>query len=309
MKNGNSTITRFFDIVILTDIRYINPKKTDWYINQVLLEDNILKKALEQQGLVVCKKNWDDANFDWTTTKYAIFRTTWDYFERFDEFFNWLSETKNKTKFINSDIIINWNVDKHYLQDLAKSGVNTASTLFIEKGSNITLSNLFKKHDWNEAVIKPAISGAARHTYRISSDNYIKYEQLFKQLINEECMLFQEFLHNIIHSGEISIIMIGGQYTHAVKKIAKKGDFRVQDDHGGSVKVYNASQKEIDFAEKCIQSCPELPIYARVDIVYDNHNKLSLSELELIEPELWFRNNPKSAELLANKIFNVLFNS
>ncbi|SVE32442.1 uncharacterized protein METZ01_LOCUS485296, partial [marine metagenome] len=79
-----------FDVVILTDNRYVNPEKTDWYIEQVLLEDKLLQTALEKQGLTVCKKDWADPNFDWATTKYAIFRTTWDYFERFDEFFSWL---------------------------------------------------------------------------------------------------------------------------------------------------------------------------------------------------------------------------
>ena len=32
-----------FDLVILTDNRYVNPDTTNWYINQVLLEDQLLK--------------------------------------------------------------------------------------------------------------------------------------------------------------------------------------------------------------------------------------------------------------------------
>ncbi len=74
-----------FDVVILTDNRYVTPEKTDWYINQVLLEDRLLQTALENKGLKVTKKNWADEKFDWGTTKYAIFRTTWDYFDRFEE--------------------------------------------------------------------------------------------------------------------------------------------------------------------------------------------------------------------------------
>ena len=119
-------------------------------------------------------------------------------------------------------------------------------------------------------------------------------------------MLFQKFLNNITTQGEISLILIGGKYTHAVKKIAKKGDFRVQDDHGGSVEKYNPKDLEITFAEDCFKASPYRPIYARIDIVYDNNNKPSLSELELIEPELWFRNYPKAAELLAEEIFNLI---
>jgi len=296
-----------YDIAILTDKRYLNPAKTDWYIDQVLLEDRLLQTALVNQGLIVCKKDWADPNFDWDTTKYAIFRTTWDYFDRFEEFFNWLEETKHKTIFINSTEIINWNIDKHYLRDLATNGINIAPTLFIEQGNNITLTDLFIKTKWTEAVIKPAISGAARHTYRITPNNCRNYENIFQELIAKEGVLFQEFLNNITSNGEISLIMIGGKHTHSVKKIAKKGDFRVQDDHGGIVEEYTPNKKEINFAEKCIKNCPYFPIYARVDIVYDNNNLPSLSELELIEPELWFRNCPKSAEKLAKEIILRFF--
>ena len=51
------------DAVILTDNRYVNPEKTDWYIDQVLLEDKLLQAALEDKGLKVCKKDWADSNF------------------------------------------------------------------------------------------------------------------------------------------------------------------------------------------------------------------------------------------------------
>ena len=294
-----------YDVVILTDHRYVNPKKTDWYTDQVLLEDQLLQTALENKGLKVIKKDWADPEFDWTTTKYAIFRTTWDYFERFNEFFSWLEETKHQTTFINSAEIIRWNIDKHYLQDLEENNINIAPTLFIEKEEKITLKQLFDKTNWTEAVIKPAVSGAARHTYRITPDNCLNHEKIFQELITEECMLFQEFLNDITINGEISLIMIGGKVTHAVKKIAKKGDFRVQDDHGGTVEKYEATFEEIKFAEKCIENCPFSPIYARVDIVYDNNNQPSLSELELIEPELWFRNNPNSAEILSKEIIKL----
>jgi len=80
----------------------------------------------------------------------------------------------------------------------------------------------------------------------------------------------------------------------------------VQDDHGGRVEKYTPTELEIAFAEDCLKASPYQPIYARIDIVYDNNSKPSLSELELIEPELWFRNYPKAAELLAEEIFNLI---
>lgn len=295
-----------FDIVILTESKYIDPAETDWYIDQVLLEDKILQQALEEKGLKVCKKDWADPSFDWSSSKFAIFRTTWDYFERFDDFFRWIKDTKDKITFINSIDTIYWNINKHYLQDLSENGINITPTIFIERNQEITLEELFNKTKWKEIVIKPAISGAARHTYRVNSNNYTKYENIFQQLIKQECILFQEFMNNITMMGEISLIMIGGKYTHAVRKIAKKGDFRVQDDHGGTVQKYEANKEEINFAENCINRCPVSSIYARVDIVYDNKQKPALIELELIEPELWFRNNPDSAVHLSEEILNLI---
>ena len=291
-----------YDVVILTDNRYENPKSIDWYVQQVLTEDNLLKTELDKLGLRVIKKAWNSLDFNWSETKFAIFRSTWDYFDKFRDFKTWLEKVKEETTFINSYELINWNLDKKYLIELNKKGINIPTSEVITKEDNLTLESLFKKHDFSEAIIKPTISGAARETYKISKNNFYNYEKKFFNLKSKEDLIFQEFLSNITSRGEISLIFIGENYTHAVKKIAKEGDFRVQDDHGGSVEVYDASKEEILFAQNCLAKCPILPVYSRVDIIYDNENEISLGEIELIEPELWFRNNKNAAKLLANEI-------
>ena len=65
-------------------------------------------------------------------------------------------------------------------------------------------------------------------------------------------------------------------------------------------------KEEIKFAENAVKACIEFPVYARVDITTDNNANLVIIELELIEPELCFRNNPKSVNLLAKTIKNQL---
>ena len=295
-----------YDVVILTDSRYENPKSIDWYVQQVLTEDNLLKTELEKLGLRVIKKAWNSLDFNWSETKFAVFRSTWDYFDKFRDFKTWLEKVKEETTFINSYELINWNLDKKYLIELNKKGINIPTSEVITKEDNLTLANLFKKYNFNEAIIKPTISGAARDTYRITKNNFYDYENKFFDLKSKEDLIFQEFLNNIISQGEISLIFIGRKYTHAVKKIAKEGDYRVQDDHGGRVEVYNATNEEILFAQDCLEKCPTLPIYSRIDIIYDNKNEICLGEIEMIEPELWFRNNKNAAKLLASEI-NKLF--
>jgi len=41
-------------------------------------------------------------------------------------------------------------------------------------------------------------------------------------------------------------------------------------------------------------------------LMWNNENKLVLGELELVEPEMWFRNYPAAADLLAEAIEKML---
>ena len=101
-------------------------------------------------------------------------------------------------------------------------------------------------------------------------------------------------------------MVFGGKFTLAILINANAGDFRVQDDFGGTVHDYNPTQEEIKFAEKVFQSCISLPIYGRVDIVWDSNKHIYLSELEIIEPELWIRNMPESANKIAEAVNKIL---
>lgn len=97
-------------------------------------------------------------------------------------------------------------------------------------------------------------------------------------------------------------MLFGGHYSHAVLKKAKEGDFRVQDDFGGTIHPYEPTQDEIFLARAAVEACHIPPLYARVDMVDDNNGKPAVSELELIEPELWFRRHEEAATLLAVEI-------
>lgn len=291
-----------YDIVILTDSRYVNPNQRDKYIDNVLLEDKLIIDALEAIGLNIYRTNWDNPDFDWSTTKYALFRATWDYFERFEEFSIWLDEVSKKTKLINPAEQINWNMDKHYLRDLEAKGINIVKTNFIEIGDKCSLTKLIEESSWDHIILKPAISGGARHTYNIKPGEAHQYEAIFKELIAEEAMLIQPFINSIVDKGEVSFMVFGGKYSHAVLKKAKAGDFRVQDDHGGTVHHYAASAQEIEFVQDVMAKCDTTPVYGRVDVAWDNEGSLALVELEIIEPELWFRESIKSAEMLADAV-------
>lgn len=289
-----------YDITLLTDQRYLANKYDDSYSQNVIDEDRLLKEALEKLGFRVHRTNWDDQDMDWSSTRHIFFCSTWDYFDRYIEFSAWLEEVCKKTQLINPKELVYWSLDKHYLLDLKNAGIRIPNTVFIESKENRTLSEIIEHLNWKEFILKPAISGAARHTYRFTKESAQKYESIFKELIAQESMLIQEFQHNILTKGEVAFMVFGGKFSHAILKTAKEGDFRVQDDFGGTVQNYSPTEHEIAFVEKAFAACTPLPVYARIDVIWNNDGDLCIGEIELIEPELWFRMDEKSAERCAH---------
>ncbi len=288
-------------LAILTEKRYLNPEKNSSYIDNILTEDFLVQVELEKLGLSCSRVAWDD-NFTPSKFRFALFRTTWNYFEKLPFFLKFLHSCTNKTQLINPNKQILWNLDKKYLLDLYFAGINIPPTLIVKRGEQKSLSAVCKKNKWPEVVIKPCISAAAWNTHHLKKVHSDSANKLFFDL-NQRCdMMVQCFQKNIKKLGEMSLMMIGGHYSHAVLKRAKAGDFRVQDDFGGTVSSYKPTPKEVGFAQQVLGALFFQPIYARIDIIFDNENNLALSELELIEPEMWFRLNPDSPKKLAQHI-------
>ena len=294
------------DVTLLTCQAYFKPDNITPYIQNILFEEQLLKSALENQGLTVDIAYWNNPSYDWSKTRSLVFRTIWDYFERFDEFLLWLEEVRHQTQLINSYDLVKWNIDKHYLKELSEKGIKIVPTYFAKKNSKRNLAEIIELQQWKDVVIKPAISASAYKTFKILEETVNSNEKLFKDLLNQRDMLVQPFINTIEKFGEASLMVIDGKFTHAILKKAKPGDFRVQDDFGGTVHDYVPTKKEIEFAEMVIEKCKAKPLYGRVDIIWDNEKNVYLSELEIIEPELWLRNYPKSAESIAEAVKIIL---
>ncbi|MDW3194459.1 MAG: hypothetical protein R8G66_18930 [Cytophagales bacterium] len=296
------------DLVILTDPRYLDPVDPTPYDLDVLEDDQILMDACLQQGLNVDRKSWDDPEFDWSLTKTVIFRSTWDYFDRFSEFKQWLEKIKSLTEFINPQELVFWNVEKTYLMDLQSKGISIVPSVLVVKGSQQQLRGVADKYGWDEIVIKPTISATARDTHRLTYEvlSQASTQSMFDNLCKDKTMMIQPFLSRVLEEGELSIIVIDGKVTHGIRKVAKAGDYRVQSDFGGSIRMEEPDKTAIAFAEHVVKSCPSLPFYARVDLIKNDKDQWNLGEMELIEPELWFRMQPSAADALAKTIRDYL---
>ncbi|MFO0912010.1 MAG: hypothetical protein U0795_03560 [Pirellulales bacterium] len=292
------------DVALLTESRYVGSVAADgdWYLRNILEDDRLLAESLSRHGIRATRVDWSDPDVDWSSFPISVFRSTWDYFHRWDEFQRWLADVQHHTTLCNSPPLIAWNVDKHYLRDLAERGIPVVTTRYIERGSTESLRQLLDSTGWDHAVLKPCISGAARHTYRIDRSNCAQHEPILRELLQAESMMLQPFQRHVVQQGEDTLIVFEGSYSHAVRKIAKPGDFRVQDDFGGTVHTHHPTAEQIELAERAMAACPELPAYGRVDMIVDDAGQLAVMELEIIEPELWLRRDPPSADRFAAAI-------
>jgi glutathione synthase/RimK-type ligase-like ATP-grasp enzyme len=294
------------DFALLTDRRYLATDAAgDWYLGNILQDDGLLQAALAELGLSSQRVDWADPRIDWSEFRCAVFRTTWDYFDRFAEFCEWFRRAEQQVPFCNVPSTIWWNLDKHYLADLERNDIPIVPSHFLERGCVVDLAQLLKNQAWDHAVIKPCVSGAARHTYRLDASNAEQLTQTIGPLLREEAFLVQPFQQSIT-AGEDTLMVFDGRYTHAVRKIPKAGDFRVQDDHGGTVHELTPTAEQIELAQRAMAVCQPLPVYGRVDLVRDNQGRWAVMEMELIEPELWIRFHPKSARAFAKGLSRLL---
>ena len=298
----------YADIALLTEQRYevSEAPEGNWYVENILWDDRLLQDALLELGLSSVRVDWARTDVDWSQFRCAVFRTTWDYYYRFQEFSTWLKKVEQQTRMCNDPSVIWWNLDKHYLADLQERGIPIVPARFIEAGEHLDLKVLLRETGWEEAVIKPCISGGARHTYRVNREHADRIESIISPVLEQESFLIQPFEPEIVNTGEDTLMVLNGEFTHAVRKVAKPGDFRVQDDHGGTYHLYRPSAEQITLAEETMDVLNHTPEYGRVDMVRDSNGHWRIMELELIEPELWLREHPASAKNLAQAIAKVV---
>lgn len=291
------------DIALLTDRRYTAPQAAagDWYLENILADDRLLADALAARGLSSARVDWADPAVDWSAFRALVFRTTWDYYDRQAEFARWL-ESVAARRLVNDVATVRWNLDKHYLGDLARRGVAVVPTRFLERGERCELGAILAAEGWAEGVVKPAVSGGARHTHRFDAASAAATERIVGALLADEAFLVQPFEPHILDHGEDTLVMVEGRFTHALTKRAKPGDFRVQDDHGGTVHPCTPSPEQVALATRALAAAEGTPAYGRVDMVRRRDGQWAVMELELIEPELWLRRHPPAAEALAAAI-------
>jgi glutathione synthase/RimK-type ligase-like ATP-grasp enzyme len=253
--------------------------------------------ALTQAGADVEPIAWTQAT-DVSAFDLVLPLVAWGYHKDYPRWLALLDRAEaEQWPMINPPPLLSWNGDKAYLAELAERGVSTVPTLAVEACCDADLEEARGKFDSEWLVIKPPVSASAAGTHRIGPNDDLPADSRARP------MIIQPLIEEIANTGEFSLMLFDGEFSHAVVKRPKSGDFRVQEYHGGVTLPCNAPPAgAIRLAQKALAAAPADATYARVDIVPDDQGVLRIMELELIEPSLFLNHAPDGGAAFTRSI-------
>ncbi len=264
-------------------------------------DDEPLAEALKALGFGVTPIPWTEIDPSGIVEPWPIvLRSTWDYQRVPTMFAAWLEALADSGRMVlNPPLIARQNIDKLYLRGLEEAGIPIPRTRWIDRPDAAAIDQVLREEHWDAAVLKPRIGATAHGMFLLTPGMDLSETDLAPARASGA--LVQEFIPESRDRGEISLVFAGRDFSHAVLKHARDGDFRVQKDFGGSVAETTPSADVRALASQVMSLVPADCTYARVDVVEANRGPL-LMELELIEPELYFSIVPGSAARMARAI-------
>lgn len=241
---------------------------------------------LQRKGLDITAEIWDNPGTDWKKYDVALLKTPWDYFQKSEQFKDWLNRIQALgVQLLNDFNTVRWNMDKHYLAGIAQAGLDVIPTIFLEKGWKGEFLLLFEELQTGKLIMKPCISAGSKHTIILHREEVERETAAALALLSEDDFMIQPFMEEV-QDGEWSFVFFNNKYSHAIIKKPKTGDFRVQQIYGGSITPVQPPQSYINSAAVYQQQFAKDALYARVDGLMVK-GRFMLMELELIEPFLY----------------------
>jgi len=265
-------------------------------------DEEPLRIALRQRGYAVVDPAWD-ADFDWSSCAAVLIRCTWDYQTRCDEFLAWCERVSAVTLLLHGPRIVRWNVDKRYLAQLEQRGVPIADTTWLAgHDADLEARLTTAVRSWERGFLKPVVGANASDTLRFVCGAGGVASAIAHVRSHAGAFMLQPYLKAVESRGELSIIVIDGEPSHAIRKVPAAGDYRVQEDWGARDEPWQADAAALALARKALAAANailgERLLYGRVDLLTSDAGYV-LNELELVEPALFFRHSTETAERLA----------
>jgi hypothetical protein len=270
-------------------------------LSDYVTDDCLAVEPLRELGYAVEVVPWQQPAARWAEYVAVIIRTTWDYQNNLPEFLRVLQQIESQTRLANPLEIVRWNADKIYLQELAKKGARIVPTIWSDgKIEGPYAGQWFHQLQCDEVVVKPRVSANAQDTLRLKRGE--EDAATLSRIFDDRPRMVQPFMRGIEEEGEFSLFYFNGAYSHAVLKTPKEADFRVQEEHGGTIRTIDPTTGLLMAGEEVLKCVSPTPLYARADYVRIKDDEFALMELELIEPSLYLRKAEHAPQSFAKAI-------
>ena len=254
-----------------------------------LLEGEVLPlQAFRKAGYEASPAVWNDSSVEWRQFGHIIIRCCWGYHRNVEEFYSWLDQLGVLGVTVhNAPEIVRWNSHKRYLLDLQSIGLPVPKTILVSRSDARPLQETLGSVSCDQVVIKPCYGASSQGVMKVVREEISEEAQAqYRKLLRSSDVLVQEFLPEIAQ-GETSAVFFNNQFSHAVVKVPKTGEFRTNYDLGVTVHAVRLSTQQKVTVERLYAQCEQDVLYARLDFV-ETAKGIRLMELELIEPYLFF---------------------
>ena len=250
-----------------------------------------LTAALSGAGLDVVSMEWPraaEAEVDAVLPLLA-----WGYHQDATDWLAMLDTLEAKgVKALNPAAILRWNTTKTYLADLEAAGVPVVPTVFADRVDEAVIESARAELGGGTLVVKPQVSGGSHETVKLEPGEALVGGPSGAAMI-------QPFLPSVSGEGEISLLHFDGVFSHAVGKVARAGDFRVQPQFGSTIGPITPPPGALDVAQAVLAAAPGRLTYCRVDLIRHPDGTLRVMELEAIEPDLFLEHAPEAGAVFA----------
>ena len=243
---------------------------------------------------------------DWNAYELVYICTPWDYQNDVAGCLGVLATIENSSaRLVNSLDLVRWSLQKTYLRELEMRGADIVPSQFFECFDADKVAACCDAYGTGTIVVKPVVGANSDNIFVLARPLPDDVIDGLSRVFADRPFFVQPFVDSVRSEGEYSLFFFGGEYSHAILKKPKPGDFRTQEEHGADILSVEAPVALVETARRVLGVVNPEPVYVRADFVRGAGERFLLMELELIEPALYFRTDTESARRFARALTRV----
>jgi hypothetical protein len=233
---------------------------------------------------------WKTAGVDWNAWDAVYIAAPWDYPQDLQRFMGVLGEIDASSAILVNDLsLVKWSISKTYLRDLESRGAAIVPSRWFDNWTDVAgLDSCFDAFGEN-LIAKPVVSTNATDTFLLTRPLATETLALLQKTFATRPFVVQPFIDAIRSEGEYSLFYFGTDFSHAIQKVPKRGDFRVQEENGAEIIAVEPEAALRETGDFVMGLVYPLPVYCRCDFVRDANGRFLVMELEMIEPSMYLR--------------------